>query len=345
MTHFESTEIYRVTEKQAVQRAYLRLPDRWKRDAKVRMTRNGIEYIPDTFELLQGVLDEIERNVNERKNINIDPVTKETSQIDRGRRINAIQGRRNYDKSKLRGNKFGIRKSTFRNGYKGTKQIKRYSGNPRGNANARYRGYKGNYGNHNKRNYRNIGSRRYGYQNQSRMNNSGRGQTRYGYKYRGNKYNNTRGRTRNMNGKYQRKVMSVPLPQTKSKTGYTRKSTVCFKCGRQGHWSNDCDDLTDQERDELEKRLTNNAKNARSFITKGRQEKMSNLVNQILDEREREQDKARREAIDLTTNAIDVQDRNGNRYQRTVYDKSAQQQEMAALAQSTNPRRTTRDRS
>ena len=90
------------------------LPPYWKNLVSKRVTKNGKEIIPTTFALLSSILEDVESDKTKRLSLVIDPITRDTSKFDHGRRINAIYNPRGY-RGGYRGNYHG----TFRGSYRG----------------------------------------------------------------------------------------------------------------------------------------------------------------------------------------------------------------------------------
>ena len=93
---FEIHGVYEVTEKFAVGRAYMLLPNYWKALVSKRVTKNGKEIIPTTFALLSSILEDVENDKTKKLGLTIDPITKETTKFDHRRRINTVYNPRGY---------------------------------------------------------------------------------------------------------------------------------------------------------------------------------------------------------------------------------------------------------
>ena len=119
---FEIHGVYEVSKKFAVGRAYMLLPPYWKGLVSKRVTKNGKEIIPTTFTLLGSILEDVESDKTKRLSLVIDPITRDTTKFDHGRRINAIYNPRGY-------------RTGYRGSYRGT-----YRGSYRGNGRGSYRG-------------------------------------------------------------------------------------------------------------------------------------------------------------------------------------------------------------
>ena len=89
------------------------LPPYWKELVSKRVTKNGEEIIPTTFALLSSILEDVESDKTKRLSLTIDPITKETTKFDHGRRINAIHNPRGY-RSAYRGDYYESFRGTYR---------------------------------------------------------------------------------------------------------------------------------------------------------------------------------------------------------------------------------------
>ena len=265
---FDINNVYRVTERFAVGRAFMMLPPYWKELVSKRVTKNGKEIIPTTFALLESILEDVENDKTKRLGLTIDPTTKETTKFDHGRRINAIQNRTRY-RGGYRGNYHG----SFRG---------RYSANGRGSYRGSFRGKfqsrRGTRGREmstshrgklaKKRNdssetfkelrrerkrryydkYRDGGKQK----NQSRKYSIGRGRKFYDRKrkdFRGYSRRATRFRKREIRTKdrdYANNISNDTQDKNDNNSGKERRYRFkfnpdkCYKCKRLGHFKKDC---------------------------------------------------------------------------------------------------------
>ena len=345
---FDIHGVYQVTEKFAVGRAFMMLPHYWKNLVSKRVTVNGKEVIPTTFALLSSILEDVESDKSKRIGLTIDPITKETTKFDHGRRINAIYNPRGY-KSGYRGNYY---KGTFRGSYRGNGR-----GSYRGSFRGRMQSYRGrgsrgmstnnrgkpprkrnDYGKAHKE-LRKERKRRYydKYRDGKRKNPGRKYSIGRGRKYHDNKRRGFRGYSRRAN-RFKQRERKTRLSKSddfannisndrndtnkdSNKSNQERQFRFeynpdkCYKCKRMGHFKKDCTQMGNRLKAVLERKAKREKGQINNISTK---------------ERERTENEMEDENMGLN-----IQSQSKRNERQT--NKEEQQHALAFLSQSTNP--------
>ena len=364
---FEINNVYEVTEKFAVGRAYMLLPPYWKGLVTKRVTRNGKEVIPTTFALLSSILEDVENEKTKRLGLTIDPVTQESSKFDHGRRINAIDNRSNY-----RGGYRGRYRGKYRGGYRGRGSTRgRYRGNGRGS----YRGtYRGRYQSHRGTRGRGISTSNRG-KFPTKRNDSSKTFKEMRKERKRRYYDKYRDRYRYDKGRNQSRRYSIGRGRKyfdnkrKDFRGYSRRATRFRNNERQTGLNRNRDyannisdkskdtrnDNTNQERQYKYKYNPENCYQCKRLghfksdcnkmgkrtkdLLERRAKKERNMINNIV---EKQLNKMKEKTEDENM-GLNIQTQTKRNERQT--NKEEQQQALAYLSQSTNPGRSRHDRS